>query len=119
MAGPDSYDSCMGTQELAGIAGPLYALPYAEFVGARTAAAKEVGAGGSAGSDARALAAEVRSLPKPSVAAWAVNMLAAHSPGTLQEVAELGTTMRAAQSALDAAALRSLAQDGASCCPAR
>jgi hypothetical protein len=38
-------------------------------------------------------------------------MLAVHSPGTLQEVAELGTTMRAAQSALDAAALRSLAQD--------
>jgi hypothetical protein len=101
----------MGTHELAGIAGPLYALPYAEFVGARTAAAKEVGAGGSAGGDARALAAEVRSLPKPSVAAWAVNMLAAYSPGTLQEVAELGTAMRAAQSALDAAALRGLAQD--------
>ncbi|MFF2030665.1 hypothetical protein [Arthrobacter sp. NPDC058192] len=101
----------MGKQELAGIAGPLYALPYAEFVGARTAAAKDVGAGGSAGGDARALAAEVRSLPKPSVAAWAVNMLAVHSPGTLQEIAELGTTMRAAQSALDAATLRSLAQD--------
>jgi len=101
----------MGTHELAGIAGPLYALPYAEFVGARTAAAKEVAAGGSAAGDTRALAAEVRSLPKPSVAAWAVNMLAAHSPGTLQEVTELGTRMRAAQSALDAAALRSLAQD--------
>jgi hypothetical protein len=102
----------MGTRELADIAGPLYALPYTEFVGARTAAAKEVAAGGgSAAGDARALAAEVRALPKPSVAAWAVNMLAAHSPATLQEVAELGATMRAAQSALDAAALRSLAQE--------
>ena len=106
----DSYDSCMGTRELAGIAGPLYALPYGDFVAARTAAAKDVGSLDVSAEDQRALAAEVRALPKPSVAAWAVNMLAVHSPETLRELAGLGTSMQAAQAALDAAALRLLAQ---------
>ncbi|MGO4807434.1 hypothetical protein AB4089_20205 [Arthrobacter sp. 2MCAF15] len=100
----------MGTRELAGIAGPLYALPYGDFVAARTAAAKDVGSIGVSAAEQRALAAEVRALPKPSVAAWAVNMLAVHSPGTLQELAGLGASMQAAQAALDAAALRILAQ---------
>lgn len=100
----------MGTRELEGIAGPLYALPYGEFVAARTAAAKDVSVSGLTAAGQRALAAEVRALPKPSVAAWAVNMLAVHTPGTLQEVAGLGTSMQAAQAALDAAALRILAQ---------
>ncbi|SDM01443.1 hypothetical protein SAMN04487916_12134 [Arthrobacter sp. ov407] len=111
VAGPDSYDACMGTRELEGIAGPLYALPYGEFVAARTAAAKDVSAIGLTSAEQRALAAEVRALPKPSVAAWAVNMLAAHSPEILRELAGLGTSMQAAQDALDAAALRRLAQE--------
>ena len=101
----------MGTRELAGIAGPLYALPYGEFVAARTAAAKDVSSVGSTAAEQRALAAEVRALPKPSVAAWAVNMLAAHYPELLRELAELGTSMQAAQSALDAAGLRRLTQE--------
>ncbi|MFF2246263.1 hypothetical protein ACFVTM_19055 [Arthrobacter sp. NPDC058130] len=100
----------MGTRELAGIAGPLYALPYGDFVAARTAAAKDVGSVGVSAAEQRALAAEVRALPKPSVAAWAVNMLAVHSPETLQELAGLGASMQAAQAALDAATLRLLAQ---------
>ncbi|WP_427133890.1 hypothetical protein [Pseudarthrobacter sp. S9] len=101
----------MGARELGGIAGQLYALPYGDFVAARTAAAKEVTAAGPAAEEQRSLAAEVRSLPKPSVAAWAVNMLAAHHPETLRDLAELGKSMRAAQSALDAAGLRSLGQE--------
>ena len=100
----------MGTRELAGIAGPLYALPYGEFVAARTAAAKDVSSVGITATEQRALAAEVRALPKPSVAAWAVNMLAAHHPEILRELAELGASMQDAQAALDAAALRRLAQ---------
>ena len=100
----------MGSRELAGIAGPLYALPYGEFVAARTAAAKDVSSAGLTAAEQRALAAEVRALPKPSVAAWAVNMLAAHSPEILRELAALGTSMQAAQDALDAADLRRLAQ---------
>ena len=66
---------------------------------------------GLTAAEQRALAAEVRALPKPSVAAWAVNMLAAHSPEILRELAELGTSMQAAQDALDAADLRRLAQE--------
>lgn len=104
----------MGSRELsgiAGIAGPLYALPYGEFVAARTAAAKGVSSLDVTPAEQRALAADVRALPKPSLAAWAVNMLAAHHPEILRELAELGESMQAAQSALDAAALRSLAQE--------
>ncbi|MHA7223496.1 hypothetical protein ACX80S_14430 [Arthrobacter sp. RHLT1-20] len=96
----------MGELELAGIAARLYSLPFDEFVAARTAAAKDA----SATKEQPSLAAEVRSLPKPSVTAWAVNMLAAQQPETLQELAALGTSMRAAQSALDAAELRRLGQ---------
>jgi hypothetical protein len=101
----------MGTRELEGIAGPLYALPYGEFVAARTAAAKDVSTVGLTAAEQRALAADVRALPKPSVAAWAVNMLAAHNPDILRELADLGTSMQAAQDALDAADLRRLAQE--------
>jgi hypothetical protein len=100
----------MGSRELAGIAGPLYALPYGEFVAARTTAAKDVSSAGVTAAEQRALAAAVRALPKPSVAAWAVNMLAAHSPDILRELAALGTSMQAAQDALDVADLRRLAQ---------
>ncbi len=101
----------MGTRELEGIAGPLYALPYGEFVAARTAAAKDVSTVGLTAAEHRSLAADVRALPKPSVAAWAVNMLAAHHPEILRELAGLGTSMQAAQDALDAADLRRLAQE--------
>jgi hypothetical protein len=97
--------------ELAGIAGQLYGLPFDDFVAARTAAAKEVAGEDPVGQEQRSLAAEVRSLPKPSVGAWAVNMLAALRPETLRELAELGQSMRAAQSALDVAELRRLGQE--------
>lgn len=97
----------MGEQGLADVAAGLYALPFDEFVAARTAAAKDAAARGGQPS----LAAEVRSLPKPSVAAWTVNMLAARRPETLRELAGLGTSMRAAQSSLDAPELRRLGQE--------
>ncbi|WP_148045257.1 hypothetical protein [Arthrobacter oryzae] len=100
----------MGEPDLPAVAGPLYALPLTEFVAARAAAAKGVLAAGPATDELRSLAAAVRSLAKPSVAAWAVNMLAAYHPGILQELASLGASMRAAQSSMDAAALRSLGQ---------
>lgn len=100
----------MGEPDLTDVAGPLYALPLTDFVAARTAAAKDVLAAGPATAERRALASAVRSLPKPSVAAWAVNMLAAHRPGTLRELASLGSSMRAAQAGLDTETLRSLSQ---------
>ena len=104
LPGPGFYDSCMGEQGLADVAARLYALPFDDFVAARTAAAKDA----AAANEQRSLAAEVRSLPKPSVAAWTVNMLAARRPETLRELAGLGASMRAAQSSLDAVELRRL-----------
>lgn len=97
----------MGEQGLAEVAAQLYALPFDDFVAARTAAAK----GAAAANERRSLAAEVRSLPKPSVAAWTVNMLAARRPEALRELAGLGQSMRAAQSSLDAPELRRLGQE--------
>mgnify|MGYP000262281152 CR=1 FL=1 len=107
LPGPGFYDSCMGEQGLAEVAAQLYTLPFDEFVAARTAAAKDA----AAAKERRSLAAEVRSLPKPSVAAWTVNMLAARRPETLRELAGLGQSMRAAQSSLDAPELRRLGQE--------
>ncbi|MFJ6077780.1 hypothetical protein ACIQC0_05665 [Pseudarthrobacter sp. NPDC092419] len=95
----------MDDQALAEIAEGLYALPLDDFIAARAAAAKE-----AAGWD-KDLAAAVRALPKPSVAAWAVNMLARHEPGVVEELADVGHRMQAAQSALDAASLRELARE--------
>jgi hypothetical protein len=109
--GRSFYDSCMATHELAGIAAQLYALPFDDFVAGRTAAAKELLAVSPATPELRSRAAEVRSLPKPSVSAWAVNMLAWQRPETLRDLAELGLAMRRAQAALDAATLRSLARE--------
>ncbi|MET3175880.1 UNVERIFIED_ORG: hypothetical protein ABIB52_003749 [Arthrobacter sp. UYCu721] len=95
----------MDDKALAAIAFELYALPFDDFVAARTAAAKAaVGSG-------KELHAAVKALPKPSVAAWAVNMLAIHEPGVLAQLAELGQRMRSAQASFDAAALRELARE--------
>lgn len=92
----------MDEEALAGIANGLYACPLDDFVAARTAAAKA-----AAGQD-KGLGAAVRGLAKPSVGAWAVNMLVLHRPDVLDELADLGSRMRAAQASLDAPALRDL-----------
>jgi hypothetical protein len=97
--------ACMDDKALTAIALDLYALPFDEFMAARTAAAKA-----SPGS-AKELTAAVKALPKPSVAAWAVNMMAVHEPAVLAGLAGLGQRMRAAQASLDAAALRELARE--------
>jgi hypothetical protein len=95
----------MEDEALAEIANELYAKPMEDFVAARSAAAKE------ASSSDKELGAAVKALPKPSVAAWAVNMLALHQPGVLAQLADLGGRMRGAQSSLDAAALRELGRE--------
>lgn len=95
----------MDDEALAEVADRLYAGALDDFVAARAAAAKEV-----AGQD-KDLAAAVRGLPKPSVAAWAVNMLARHRPEVLAGLGALGARMRTAQDALDAGALRELGRE--------
>jgi len=95
----------MDDAALADIADRLYAGPLDDFVAARTTAAKEV-----ARQD-KGLAATVRGLPKPSVAAWALNMLARTRPDVLDGLSDLGARMRAAQESLDAPALRELGRE--------
>jgi hypothetical protein len=95
----------MDDEALAEIANELYAKPLEDFIAARAAAAKE-----AAGPD-KELGAAVRGLPKPSVAAWAVNMLALHRPQTLAALTELGHRMRDAQDSLDAPVLRELGRE--------
>lgn len=79
------------------IAAELYALTPAEFTAARNARA--------AASDP-ALAKRVKALRKPSVAAWAVNLLARQ--GQLADAIELSAALREAQEDLDAAELSRL-----------
>jgi hypothetical protein len=95
----------MEDEALADIANGLYAQTLEDFITARTTAAKE-----AAASD-KELGSAVRGLPKPSVAAWAVNMLALHQPDVLTELAGLGGRMREAQASLDATALRELGRE--------
>jgi hypothetical protein len=97
--------ACMDDEALTAIALELYAVPFDGFMAARTAAAKAATGSG------KELAAAVRALPKPSVAAWAVNMMAVHEPAILAQLADLGQRMRAAQSSLDAGALRELVRE--------
>lgn len=96
----------MEEQELADVAGRLYALPFDEFVAARTAAAKA-----AASESNRLLSQAIKALPKPSAAAWTVNMLAHHRPDTVRQIRDLGQTMQGAHAALDAAALRELSRE--------
>ena len=86
-----------GDSELDEIAAELYALPPAEFTAARNARA--------AASDP-ALAKRIKALRKPSVAAWAVNLLA--RGGQLADAVELSAALREAQDDLDAAELSRL-----------
>lgn len=86
-----------GDVELDEIAAELYALPPADFTAARNARA--------AASDPT-LAKRVKTLRKPSVAAWAVNLLA--RDGQLADAVELSAALREAQDDLDAAELSRL-----------
>jgi hypothetical protein len=70
----------------------LYGLPLDEFTAARNAAAKELRDRGL-----RDEADEVKALPKPSAAAWAVNQLTRRRHADLDEFLEAATAARDAQ----------------------
>lgn len=90
---------------LEGIASELYAGPLDEFIPARNARARE-----SASLDP-ALAARIRELRKPSVAAWVVNVFAVERSAQLDEALQLAEQLRDAQEDLDAKALSQLGRD--------
>jgi hypothetical protein len=84
------------------IADRLYAEPLTRFTPARDAAAKEV-----AGAD-KELAAQVKALKKPSVAAWAVNLLVRREGDQIDQVLALGGQLRAAAESMAGEELRAL-----------
>lgn len=89
---------------VAAAAAQLYAVPLAEFVASRKAlaAAAKAEAGPAA-------AKEILALRKPTVTAWAMNLVPrGGDTSTLAELVGLGARMRAAQSHLDTANLTSM-----------
>jgi hypothetical protein len=88
------------TDELLAIADDLYALPLGDFTPARDAKAKEL-----KGTD---LAAPVKALKKPSLAAWVVNLLVRRDAAQVDQVLQVGTALREAQANLDGEELRAL-----------
>ena len=88
---------------LAAALNSLYAVPPEEFMAER----KRLVAAAKAEGDA-ALAKEVGTLRKPSLAAWAVNLLAREATDLVDGLADLGGRMRAAQGRLDTDTLTSL-----------
>jgi len=87
--------------ELLGIADELYALPLEEFTPARDAKAKELKA-------EKELAAAVKKLKKPSVAAWVVNLFVRREAEQVEQVIAVGAALREAQEGMDGAELRAL-----------
>jgi len=82
------------------IAAELYAGHLDGFVAARSARAKQT--------DDRELAAAIRAVRKPSVAAWVVNLFAAERADRLRQALLLAAQLREAQEELDAATLSQL-----------
>lgn len=73
----------------------LYGLSLEEFTAARNALARETSKGGD-----KQAAEEIRSLRKPSAAAWALNQLARAHPEDVRELVSAGERLRSAQAEL-------------------
>lgn len=88
------------SEELLAVADELYALTLAEFTPARDARAKEL-----KGSD---LGKDVKTLKKPSLAAWVVNLLVRRDPDQVDQVLTVGAALREAAAAMSGEQLRAL-----------
>lgn len=88
---------------LADVAAELYSGSLADFTTLRNARAKDAGD--------RDLAAQIRALKKPSIAAWVVNVFSRERADELGEVLELAGELREAQGDLDAAVLAKLGRE--------
>ena len=100
--GAGGKDGRMATS-LDQVADELYALLPGQFTKARND--REKAAKGEGEKD---IAAEIKALRKPSAAAWVVNMLARHRTKEIDQVLELGASLRSAQQDLDRDELREL-----------
>lgn len=90
----------MTTEELLEVADRLYALPLGAFTAERDALVK-------AAAD-KGLAARIKALRKPSIAAWAVNLLVRREAGQIDQVLDLGASLRAAAESMAGDELRTL-----------
>lgn len=90
----------MSSAELLAVADRLYGEPPADFTAARDAEAKA--------SEDKELARIIKALRKPSVAAWAVNLLVRRESAQIDQVLELAAGLRAAAESLDGEELRTL-----------
>ena len=91
--------------DLLAIADALYALDPKEFTPARDARVKELKGDAKVDKD---LAAQVKALKKPSVAAWVVNQLVRHETEQVDQVLAVGAALREAQANLEGEELRAL-----------
>jgi hypothetical protein len=89
------------TDPLLELADGLYALPLGDFTPARDALVKEH-------KDDKELAARIKALRKPSLAAWVVNLLVRRDAAQVDQVLQVGTALREAQANLDGEELRAL-----------
>lgn len=88
--------------DLIEVAQELYGLAPGEFTDARNERAKQLR------TTDRGLSAAVGALPKPATAAWVLNMLVRHEAALVDQVVELGVSLRAAQESLAGEELREL-----------
>jgi hypothetical protein len=86
--------------DLLDVADELYGLPLADFTPARDAKAKEL--------KGTELAASVKALKKPTLAAWVANMLVRHETEQVDQVLAVGAALRDAAQSLDGKELREL-----------
>lgn len=93
----------MAAADFEQIARELYALAPEEFIAARNARASDAGD--------RALAAQIRALRKPLLAAWVVNLYAREHATELGQALELAAELREAQAELDAPTLTRLGRE--------
>jgi hypothetical protein len=93
--------------DLRSVAAELYGLSPAEFVAARDARAAEARQAGD-----KELVAAIRTLKRPSPAAWLANILARERPEGIEGLVTLGARLRDAQQRLAAHELRNLTRQG-------
>ncbi len=86
----------MADMDLDAAVDELYGLAPEEFLARRTALAATAKRAGDVG-----LARQITALRKPTVAAWAVNLLARRRPDALDRLSELAARLREAQRSLD------------------
>ncbi|WP_411720924.1 hypothetical protein [Mycetocola sp.] len=89
--------------ELTDVLADLYLRSPSEFVAIRTARVRTARDDGDA-----ELAKRIGRLPKPSAAAWLINLLAARRSTEVDDIIELGTLIRDAEKNMDAGDLRQL-----------